>query len=217
MTWICPTVTATTKEDYRRQLKQALKLSKRVHLDVSDGSLAPRELIEFARMTWPEKAIVDIHVMSLHPQAEVIIATEKKPHAVIIHAESKIDFLSVAKRLSPKGIKAGIALLPETPVSEVKDIVHAFDYALIFSGNLGYQGGSIADLSLLSKVLELKTLNPRLEIAWDGGINDGNIFELASRGVNVLNVGGFVQHSKYPKKAYAKLEVAIKNPKNDVA
>ncbi len=213
MAWICPTVTVVNRDEFESQLKQAKSLSNRVHLDVSDGTFAPRKLLSFARMHWPRKILADIHVMSTHPHAEVAIALEKKPNLLVIHAESQIDFFDTAKKLSSNGIKAGIAIMPETDVSVVKQYIHAYDHALIFSGNLGYQGGSIADKTLLGKIIQLKLLNPRLEIGWDGGVKDSNVFELVSHGVDVVNVGGFIQHSKSPKKAYAKLELALTEPK----
>jgi ribulose-phosphate 3-epimerase len=180
---------------------------------VSDGTFAPRELLSFSKIRWPKKLIVDVHVMSTHPHAEVAIALEKKPNLLVVHSESQVDFLDAAKKLNLSGVKAGIAIMPETDVSKVKDYIHAYDHALIFSGNLGYQGGSTANLKLLSKVIELKILNPRLEIGWDGGVKDDNIFELVTHGVDVINVGGFIQHSRSPKKAYAKLELALTKPK----
>ena len=49
-------------------------------------------------------------------------------------------------------------------------------------------------------------------IGWDGGINADNVVELVRAGVEVLNVGGFIQHSSDPGAAYAKLE-AVTNSK----
>jgi pentose-5-phosphate-3-epimerase len=73
---------------------------------------------------------------------------------------------------------------------------------LIFSGNLGYQGGSVADMQLLEKVDLLKKHKPNLEIGWDGGVNDQNVAELVLADVDVLNVGGFLQTSANPVATY---------------
>jgi ribulose-phosphate 3-epimerase len=206
---ICPTITAVSKEEYLAQLKNLTKFAPRIHIDISDGTLAPRELLGIGAMRWPRKTIADIHVMSRHPHAELAIAKELKPHLVIIHAEAQTDLKAAALELHQKGVKAGLALLPETEVQPFSDlIVNYFDHVLIFSGNLGYQGGSTADLRLTSKARMLKYLNPAIEIGWDGGIDDQNIKLIVKAGISVLNVGGYISRAKSAKAAYAKLITA---------
>jgi ribulose-phosphate 3-epimerase len=110
----------------------------------------------------------------------------------------------MAAQLHQAGIRAGLALLQDTPVEWAEQIMHSFDQILIFSGHLGFQGGQ-ADLKLLDKVKQVKSLHPKAEIAWDGGINDNNAAELASSGVDILNVGSFIQDAEKPDEAYAKI------------
>src|SRR5690606_36219400 len=96
----------------------------------------------------------------------------------------------------------GVALLKDTPASAIEPYIDQIEHVLVFSGDLGYYGGK-ADLALLSKVTELKKMKPSLEIGWDGGINDHNASELVKGGVDVLNVGGFIQKATDPEDAYA--------------
>lgn len=80
------------------------------------------------------------------------------------------------------------------------------DQLLIFSGNLGYQGGSVANLALLEeKIPQAREINSQLEFAWDGGVNHENVVELASKGVTVINAGGYIHHASNPEQAYRKL------------
>ncbi|MGH7233933.1 MAG: ribulose-phosphate 3-epimerase, partial [Candidatus Saccharimonadales bacterium] len=212
---VCPTITAVSRKEYLEQLNLLTKFAPRIHIDISDGTLAPRELLGLGSMRWPQKTTTDIHVMSRHPHAELAIAAELKPHLVIVHAEAETDLKAVAVALHDKGIKAGLALLPETEVGPLSDLIsYYFDHVLIFSGNLGYQGGSLADLSLLDKVQTLKQLKASIEIGWDGGINDQNISIIAESGVSVINVGGYISRSKSPKAAYAKLRTALRSVNN---
>jgi pentose-5-phosphate-3-epimerase len=83
-------------------------------------------------------------------------------------------------------------------------IMHSFDHVLVFSGNLGHHGGE-ADLGLLDKVRSIREHHPEVEIGWDGGINDQNAKQLIDAGVDVLNVGGFIQKADNPKAAYDKI------------
>ncbi|MGH7237825.1 MAG: hypothetical protein ACREGF_04790, partial [Candidatus Saccharimonadales bacterium] len=79
------------------------------------------------------------------------------------------------------------------------------DHVLVFSGHLGNFGGH-ADLKLLDKVKQIKAAQPRLEIGWDGGVNDRNAAKLAEAGVQVLNAGGYLHGAKNPAEAYQKLK-----------
>jgi ribulose-phosphate 3-epimerase len=72
---------------------------------------------------------------------------------------------------------------------------------LLFGGDLGHQGGA-ADMSVLQKVDDIRAINPTIEIGWDGGINAENAPLLVEGGIEVLNVGGFIQHADDPKAAY---------------
>jgi ribulose-phosphate 3-epimerase len=114
-----------------------------------------------------------------------------------------------AAELHKEDIKVGLAILQDTQIEWAFQIMHSFDQVLVFSGNLGHHGGE-ADLALLDKVKKIREHHPDVEIAWDGGIDDENAALLVKAGVDVLNVGGFIQHSDDPKSAYAKLETITK-------
>ena len=82
------------------------------------------------------------------------------------------------------------------------------DHLLIFAGTLGGFSDH-NDLKQLAKVTTARSINPNLEIGWDGGANDTNVKTLADGGVDVITVGGYIQHSDTPQEAYAILESLI--------
>jgi ribulose-phosphate 3-epimerase len=143
--------------------------------------------------------------MYQQPMAHISELIKLKPALVIIHYEAEVDHLAMAKALQAGGLKAGIALLPDTPASSLNGIISSFDHVLIFSGHLGYHGGQ-ADLNLISKVEALRQASSSVEIAWDGGINEQNALRLKEAGVKVLNVGGFIMGAPDPASAYAKIK-----------
>jgi pentose-5-phosphate-3-epimerase len=114
--------------------------------------------------------------------------------------------MAMADKLHSSGIEIGAALLPPTPASNIVPALGVIDHVLIFSGNLGHQGGSVADLGLLAKAMELRQHKPELEIGWDGGVSADNVRQLSAAGVDVINVGGFIQYAVDPASAYATLE-----------
>lgn len=202
---VCPTITAFNTDDYKAQTDLVSRFAERVHIDLMDGILAPTHSPDLSQIWWPNNLTADLHLMYQHPNHELPLILELRPAMVIFHYEAEVDHLQFAGRLRQAGIKAGLALLQDTSVDEVKNILPEFDQVLVFSGHLGYHGGE-ADLSLLSKVDQLKALNGNFEIAWDGGINDQNALALVSGGVDVLNVGGFIHSAPDPAQAYAKIK-----------
>jgi ribulose-phosphate 3-epimerase len=206
---VCPTVTAAEPHAYREQMERIASFATRVHIDLSDGSLAPNQLIDLDKVWWPGGVRADLHVMLKNPFDHVELYRVLGPQLVIVHAEGKGDFAAFAKVMHSHGIETGVALLPETPADLIIPALDMIDHVLIFSGKLGYFGGQV-DLGLLDKVAALKQAKPSLEIGWDGGINQDNIKQLVNGGIEVLNVGGAIQRSDDPAVAYDNLVAAIR-------
>ena len=206
---ICPTVTAKDAHIYRTQIERITPFAKRIHLDLADGKFANQSL-PLDQVWLPEGIISDVHLMYQNPEKYVASLIELKPNMVIVHAEADGMFPEIAKQFHDEGIKVGVALLAHTPVSMIEPSIEHIDHVLVFSGKLGFFGGT-ADLDLLSKVKELRSLKHNVEVGWDGGINEDNAEHLVAGGVDVLNVGGYIQRSDNPSDAYAKLNLLIQD------
>ena len=208
MAVICPTVTATDPHEYRAQMERLKPFAERVHVDLMDGQFAPTVSPPLEQIWLPHEFDCDVHLMYQKPGDFLQILLRLQPHMVIIHAEAEVNHRVFAAELEKAGIKAGLALLQQTDVSAVEDIIHAFDHILVFSGHLGYHGGEL-DRGMIGKVSEIKAIHPEVEVSWDGGISDKNAKWLSQNGVEVLNVGGFIQKSDAPEAAYATLKALV--------
>ncbi len=200
---IVPTITAEDSHHYREQMERVAGFASRIHIDFADGQFAPTKLVDIQHAWWGEDKIVDFHLMYKRPELYIEEALELQPQLLIIHAEAD-NAQTVLKILPEKGVKRGVALLPDTPVEAIGEWLTQVDHVLVFGGRLGYQG-SEADLSLLDKVRKLKEIGGHIEIGWDGGVNLDNVAKIMEAGVDVINVGGFIQHAQDPPDAYAKL------------
>lgn len=210
MAVICPTVTATNEQQYEQQLDKVVQLADRLHLDFMDGKFAPTQSPPLDRAWWPAGVEVDLHIMYQKPDDYLAVVFKLKPRLVIVHAEADGNFGILAEQLRAHGIKVGLALLKKTPASDIQPVLDQLDHVLIFSGDLGHFGGTV-DLDLLDKVRVIRAASPNMEIGWDGGINADNAKALIEGGVDVLNVGGFIQGADNPAHAYATLkEIALK-------
>ena len=205
---ICPTVLASNAEEFRQQMERIATFATRVHIDLADGHFAPTKTINIGHVWWPGGVRADLHVMYKEPFRHTKELLQLKPDMIIVHAEADGDFFEFADAAHAAGIAVGVALKPETHASLIKPALDFIDHVLVFSGHLGHFGGD-ANTHLLTKVLQLKHAKPELEIGWDGGINNKNVAVLAAGGVNVLNVGGFIQHANDPEAAFVQLETAV--------
>ena len=204
MALICPTILAETPEDFARQMDRIAGFAERIQIDLGDGKFTSTKTINPIQVWWPKDIEADIHLMFQNPLEHVETLVSLHPHMVIIHAEAEGDLKAFAEHLHKFDIKTGIALLPETSVESVSELLSVVDHILIFSGNLGHFGGK-ADLNLLDKVKQCHEANKTLEIGWDGGANEETLPALVKGGIDVLNVGGAIQRSENPEKAYATL------------
>lgn len=207
---ICPTVTAFDNHEYREQMEQISPFASHVHIDLMDGEFAPSKSPELEHIWWPQTMQADIHLMYRRPMDYLEQIIKLKPRLVIIHSEAEVNHMHFAAELHKENILSGIAVLQDTRPERAFQVMHSFDHVLVFSGNLGYHGGK-ANLSLLDKIKKIKEHHPEAEIGWDGGINDENILQLIKEGVDVLNVGGFIQKAKNPADAYATLKALADN------
>jgi len=202
---VSPSILATTDKDYATQMHRVAEFAQRVQIDLMDGEFASPASVGLSSVWWPTILKADIHLMYQNPMDHLKELIKLRPHMVIVHAEAHVHHMHFAAELHKEEILAGLAILPETPIENIEQILHSFDQLMIFSGNLGHFGGE-ADLGLLKKVRQAKVHHADIEIGWDGGVNDQNIKQLADGGVDVFGVGGFIQKADDSKKAYEELE-----------
>lgn len=208
MSLICPTILADNPHTYRTQLGRIEGFAKRVQIDLTDGVFAPTTTINPVQAYWPAKIKTDLHMMYQKPANHLDQVIAMKPNMIILHAEAEGELLDMFSKISAAGIATGVALLKETTAQSATQLIEAVDHVLIFSGDLGKFGGQV-DESLFPKIRDVKQINPSVEIGWDGGANDQNVTTLSRAGVDVINVGGFIQKAHNPEAAYAILNSKI--------
>ena len=203
---VCPTITAHTAKEYEKQLHKVMPFAHRIQIDLTDGIFAGPLTVEPADAWWPAGSKADFHLMYDHPMSAIKTIAAHKPHLIIVHAEAKGDFDEVADYCRTRGIKVGVALLQKTEPQKILAALGRIDHVLIFSGNLGHQGGGHIDFNLLGKVKALKAKKADLEIGWDGGVNSQSVSQLVFGGVDVLNVGSYIQNADDPVKTFHSLQ-----------
>lgn len=196
---IVPTITTDKPEIYTTNLQEFSKFSKRIHIDASDGTLAPTQLLPLSQIQPAGEGItLDVHVMSARPSEHLAGVLRIKPSLCIIHAEVDDNIQDLFAKLKAAGIKVGVALLKTTFPKHAQERIAMSDHVMIFAGELGSQGGALDSLQM-EKVPLVRAIKQDLEIGWDGGVNLSNIRAVAHSGVDVINVGSAITNA--PDKA----------------
>ena len=201
---IVPTITTSDQAFFDQSLAKFVQFSKRVQIDVSDGSLAPTTLVPIANIKAPEGAVIDLHVMSARPSEHLAAILALRPNLCILHAEADDDLPAIFAQLKEAGIRTGVAMIKTTFPGKISELLSIADHALIFAGELGSQGGTI-DMMQTEKVPLLRAIKPDLEIGWDGGANLSNVRALTHAGIDVINVGSAITQAADPAAMYQSL------------
>lgn len=206
MAVIVPTITTDQLAVFNANLQEFSKFSKRIHVDVSDGTLAPTNLLPLSSINNIEGVTMDIHVMSARPSEHLSEILRIKPSLCIVHSEVDDDIPALFNQLKAAGIKCGVAILKTTYPKRVQERIAMSDHVMIFAGQLGSQGGAIDSLQM-EKVPLVRALKPDLEISWDGGVNLSNVRAVAHSGVDVINVGSAISQAADKAAMYQSLVV----------
>lgn len=202
MAQVVPTVLATTPDEYAMMFERANGLSQRVHVDICDGDFADNRTVGLAQIHPADEVQLDLHLMLKDPASQLETALSLHPSLIIFHAESDGNIAELGEHTRELGVKAGVALLPQTSPESASELISSADHVLIFTGQLGHNGGSFQE-EQLGKVASIRAINPDVEISVDGGVSDHNAALITLHGVDVLYVGGFLQSAEDPEAAFA--------------
>jgi ribulose-phosphate 3-epimerase len=205
MASVAPTINATTPADYARRIDNVKPFAKRLHIDVGDGVFTDVKTVGLSQVYDIDGVPFDLHLMMVHPEGKFEDICALQPALVITHFEAPFDHEAFFKELRSVDIKVGLAINVETTIEQVKDLLPAIDHLIVFTGKLGHNGGEFR-ADCLEKIGQARALNPELEIAVDGGLNQETARLAIEAGANLLDVGSFIQDADDPEIAYIAVE-----------
>jgi ribulose-phosphate 3-epimerase len=175
------------------------------HLDVMDGHFVPNisfgpMIIEFIRKTTTK--VCDVHLMIEHPENFAEEFKKAGANILTVHIEVCEHLHRNIQQIKGLGMKAGVAVNPHTPVSQLKDVIKDIDLVCLMSVNPGF-GGQKFIPNTLNKIKELRnmidTAGVNVHIEIDGGVTLDNAQSIISAGADVLVAGNTVFKSADPK------------------
>ncbi len=165
------------------------------HLDVMDGMFVPNitfgpPIIKSIRKY--SDIPFDAHLMIQDPIRYIDAFADAGCDLITVHCEAVGDIKGAMDRIHEKGLKAGISLNPETPVSDVEPFLPDADLALVMTVHPGFGGQSFISecVPKISWISEWAEENGReLEISVDGGVNPTTGKQCTDAGATVLVAG----------------------------
>jgi ribulose-phosphate 3-epimerase len=139
--------------------------------------------------------MLDVHLMIEHPGKFIEDFIDAGADWISVHVEADKHLDRTLRFLKEKGVHAGVALNPATPVATLDEVLHMLDYVLVMTVNPGF-GGQKFIQSTLKKVRKLKNLKEsgnysgRIEV--DGGIDSGNLPEILEAGADMIVAGSAI-------------------------
>lgn len=188
------------------------------HIDVMDGNFVKNNTIELMeRYADSLKNItnipLDIHLMVKDIKKYVDEFASCMPRNITFHieaTENKEEAIQLIKYIKEQDCKVGIAVNPETDITEIYDLIPLVHNVMIMTVEPG-KGGQTFITDMTKKIAKLKSYitdnNLDTEIEVDGGINLDNIQEVKNAGAEIAVVGTFLINSKDYKDTINKLKI----------
>jgi ribulose-phosphate 3-epimerase len=162
-----------------------------IHIDVMDGHFVPNLTMGpfiVDRIKEITKVPLDIHLMIENPDKYVESFTQKttKDDILTFHIEATDDPLSIISLIKERGLKAGVAINPDTHERTVEKLLEYIDILLVMTVYPGFSGQAFKKY-VCDKLRKLRETAPEnLDIEVDGGIKPETIPDAASAGANVF-------------------------------
>src|ERR1700758_3762607 len=146
-----------------------------IHCDIMDGhfvdniSFGPA-IVGFVRKQ--TKLPLDVHLMIEHADHYIPRFVDAGANSITVHveAEAKHDVGETLEQIRDAGCRAGLTLNPETDFKLVEPFLDKIDMLLVMTVHPGF-GGQPFRADQMQKVKRARSLNGRIDVEVDGGIN----------------------------------------------
>jgi len=169
-----------------------------IHVDVMDGHFVPNLTFGTAMVSAVRsvtKLPVDVHLMVEHPEHYVQPFADAGASVFTFHPEATRHVQRQLETVRGRGMLAGLALNPGTPLAWVEEVVDDLDLLLIMTVNPGF-GAQALIPATLGKIARARRLlierGSRAYLEVDGGIARETIAEVHRAGADTFVAGSAV-------------------------
>lgn len=193
---IAPSILAANFGELRKSIRAVEKGGADfIHLDIMDGHFVPN--ISFGPFVAKTvhgltRLPLDTHLMIENPDYFLEEFQKAGSTYLTVHVEACRDLRRTVASIRKLGMKPGVSLRPDTPLSSLDDILPEVDLVLVMTVQPGFGGQKFMPESL-PRIRQLctKLISRRLKtlVEVDGGIDSTNSQSLVEAGSDILVAG----------------------------
>ena len=169
-----------------------------IHFDVMDGDFVPNLTFGpqfISNLRDHTKKVFDVHLMINRVGKFLDDYINAGSDIITFHLEIEENLNELISKIKGKNIKVGIAIKPNTPWEEIKNLLHSIDQVIVMTVEPGFGGQSFMDSQIdkiknISNYVRDQKLNVDIEI--DGGVNYETGKTCIDAGANILVAGSFL-------------------------
>jgi ribulose-phosphate 3-epimerase len=186
-----------------------------LQLDVCDGHFVPtisfgEELVR--RTCEVAKVPVEVHLMVSRPQDWVERMSGMGLFRMLFHIEASQRAMGLVQSINKAGMKAGIAMNPETPAPAIEPLLPYVDNVCLMGIAPGFAGQTMLEYTY-TKIADVRTLIDKTgssaTITVDGGVKSSNAARLLAAGCDILVVSSGIYAHRDPPNSLKELRDAV--------
>ncbi|MGP1437453.1 MAG: ribulose-phosphate 3-epimerase [Treponema sp.] len=178
-----------------KSIRQVEEKTNWLHLDVMDGHFVPNLTFGYPLIKSIRKItdmVFDAHLMVENPSDFVEVFAEAGVDFFTFHAEACIHVDRLVNAIHESNMKAGISIVPTTPLSVISEILPIVDMVLVMTVNPGFSGQKFIPYCVekIRKLAEAKKEKGySYYVSVDGGINNKTFPIVLEAGADVVVSG----------------------------
>lgn len=186
-------------------VRQAETFTDWVQFDIMDNRFVSSKSVSYENIAEIATSLGwEAHLMVNEPERYLKYFKQAGAQKVVFHYEATQQPLEVISQAREMKLMVGLAINPDTPITDILSLVNKLDSILFLSVYPGFYGKEFIP-EVLRKITEFRAIFPNIETGIDGGIKESNISFVTKCGVDCIYVGSAIFIQDNPWESYHRL------------